>query len=180
MIGSVRLSNKAQLQRQIGLTKDSCTRASLRAFTRIGLLVEARAVMRARTNTGRYKQELRAEEAEYNPQTDVVSTRVVAGAPYSIFLELGFTGHFVPFHVADDLYFAALRRWGWRIPAPGQVKNPVAGRRYLIPRGRKSPVWGVFVKGDAHPALGPALNEVVNSPLPMRILEEEFTKELKP
>jgi hypothetical protein len=163
---------------QIKLAEKACTLGARRALERMGLFVEGRATQIVATSSGRTRASIHTGPVHRDPVTGSHSIRVGADSAYSLFIELGFTGHFVPFSTAPDLYKQALTQWGWRPPVPGTIKHPRRGAVYLVPRGRKSPVWGVFVTGKAQPFLRPALDELIDSGLRDRILEEEMTKAL--
>jgi hypothetical protein len=171
---------KEKFDAEVQIAKERFIAASVRAFNRMGLYVEAKAVQNATVNTGRMAGTIHKEDAEHDAATSTVTCIVVADAAYSIYVELGFQGHFVPFHVAEDLYYQALRQWGWRIPPRDAVPTGTkhVGKRWLIPRGRKRPVWGVFVKGKARPFLTPALDDLFDSGVYEEILKEEFEKAL--
>ncbi len=167
-------------QIQVNDSKQDVVDAIIRAFDRMGLFVEARAVHHAPAFSGQLRQEIHKTEVDYNRATHTLSVRVVANAAHSLYVEMGFQGHFVPFHVADSLYYQAMRQWGWRIPtvADYPIEKRKPGRLYLIPRGRKSPVWGVYVPGKAQPFLRPAMDEFNAAELDIKILREEIQKAL--
>jgi hypothetical protein len=147
------------------------------AVIRIGEYVARRARHHAAKDSHRM-----ANEVYVDGHVTPLGYTVLVGshAPYSLFVENGFQGHFVPFHVSDSLYHTALERWGWRIPDPAELpKAAVSSRRYLIPMGRKKPVWGVYVSGKAQPFLRPALFDMRVSHVDYRFLKEEFGKQFR-
>jgi fermentation-respiration switch protein FrsA (DUF1100 family) len=164
-------------RKELEEAKRGSHRAVLHAVHRMALFVEARAVIHAPAASGRLRAEIHATDPTYLDLTNTAVAKVIAGAAYSVFVEQGFKGHFVPFHVAESLYFEAISRWGWRVPTPDQVHHFVPGRRYLIPTGKKSPVWGVYIRGDAQPFLKPSLKELMTNHAEIKILSEEYDKE---
>jgi hypothetical protein len=102
------------------------------------------------------------------------STNVVFDAPYAKFVENGFAGHFVPFHVAPSLYLMAVSQWGWRVARPDEIKKPKQGFLYLIPPNSTRPRYGVRVNGDAQPFLRPAVRELKEKHKIHFILERTF------
>lgn len=165
---------------EIQLAKHEFINAAVRAFDRMGLFIEAQAVQNAKVSTGRLAGSIHKEDAKRDPATGTISVVVGSDAAYALYVELGFQGHFVPFNVSEDLYYQALRQWGWRIPTLDQIPEGAkhVGKRWLIPRGRRRPVWGVYVKGTAQPFLAPALEELFKRDLYYTILREEFAKAL--
>lgn len=170
--------DRPKFEEELRDARENFKRAAIRAFNRMGLFVEAKAVQNAKINTGRLAGSIHKEDATYNESTGDITCIVVASASYALYVELGFQGHFVPFNVAEDLYYEAIRRWGWRVASPSDVPNRPqdAGKKWLIPRGRRRPVWGVFVRGRAQPFLSPALDELMSSGLYHDILKEEFER----
>jgi hypothetical protein len=150
-------------------TRVKFLRASIRAFNRMGLFVEAKAVQNAKVNTGRLAGSIHKEDAEYDAGTQTITCIVHASASYAFYVEMGFQGHFVPFNVAPDLYYEAIRRWGWKVAAPSDVPHGPGDT------GKK---WLVFVKGKSQPFLRPALKELFSSDLHHAILKEEFERAL--
>lgn len=160
---------------QIAAAKKATAMAHQNAMYRMGLMVEAEAVVIVTKASGRLAQSIHTLPPEYDRILDQVIVWIVADTAYAIYVEQGFQGHFIPFDKAPSLYAEALTRWGWRVPFT-PVKNPKPGRRYLQPPNSKSPAWGVYVSGDAHPFLRPALHSVDSPAIRNRILSEELTK----
>ncbi len=155
------------LRRFEGKLDDACRRIC----DRIGLATEALAVENITVASGRARDEIRWTGAKKT--ADGYEGQCIAYASYSIYIEMGFQGHFVPFKISDDLYREALTRWGWRVPKPSQLLNKRPGERYLIPRGRNSPTAGVYVSGKAKPFLRPAIAKV-NASVRDRVTAEEL------
>lgn len=161
---------------RFGALARAAIRAAVRTANRYGDVVLASAKEKAPKFEHTLEHSGRRTDAVYDPTTASARTRVSFDAGHALYVEMGFRGHFVPFHMADSLYRQALIEWGWRIPSPDQLKGAKAGRRYLIPPGGKRPRWGVFVRGDAQPFLRPALEEFKASELPDKIAAEEFAR----
>lgn len=160
---------------RFGRFRRSSINATKSGVHRIGKLIHERAQEKAPHGvTGQLAQNSHVTRPVYVIASGMATSAVVFEEDYAAFVELGFKGHFVPFHIAPSLYLQAVTMWGWRVPDPGEVPNARSGLVYLIPPGRNRPVWGVFVRGDAQPYLAPAVAEVWDSGIWLRILKEEF------
>ncbi len=155
-------------------------RALIRAVDRCTDLLLEKAKENVPEFEGGLKRSGKVHPAEYDSSTDQVHGSVSFDGGHALYVEMGFQGHFVPFHIAPSLYRQALVQWGYRVPTPAQLKKAKPGRLYLIPRGRNSsPVWGVFVKGDAKPFLRPAAREIEESGVLRVFAAEEIRRELR-
>jgi hypothetical protein len=171
--------DRAKNKESVNRARRASRRAATASAHRMALFVEGHAVTLVPVNEGYLRQSIYSSDADYDALTDTATAQVGATAAYAVYVENGFQGHFVPFHISDSLYYEAIRRWGWRIPTPDQVKHPKPPRRYLVPPRGGSPVWGVFVKGKAQPFLQPATDRLFASGVYITILTEEYEKEFR-
>lgn len=169
--------NIAETHTQLRLAEIVSIKAHMNALWKMGLYVEREAVVIVTKNTGRLAQSIKTLPPTYNKIYHWIEVVVVADVHYSIYVEMGFAGHFVPFDRAPELYAEALQRWGFRPPAGNEYpKNRRPDRRYLVPPNKRKAVWGVYIDGTAKPFLTPALGFVDTPVNRDRILAEEFNK----
>lgn len=86
---------------------------------------------------------------------DVYEAMVGTAVEYARYQEFGTRPHFVPFHIAEDLYHQAKHEWGWKEPGAKQAARLDPSRKWLVRPGAKKPTWGVFVTGQAQPFIYP-------------------------
>lgn len=169
--------DEAKFKEQIRLAEIVSIRAHMAAMWKLGIYVEVVAASLAPKFTGHLAMSIHTLPPIYNKVYHWIEVVVVADSAYAKYVEMGFTGHFVPFSVAPELYAEAIQKWGFRPPSPDEMPSSAQpGRRYLVPPNRRSAVWGVFVSGKAQPFLTPALGFVDTPYNRDKILAQEFNR----
>lgn len=171
--------DRRTFRKQIDRAKKATVKGTEQTVNHLGELIadEARRVVAVASSD--LKDSIHAIKTHVELRTNTVHGGVEATAGHALYVEMGFKAHFVPFHVAESLYAEALHHWGWTLPTPSQIGNRKPGRRYLVPRGKKRAVWGVFVSGKAQPFLRPSAQKIFESHLPVVVATEKLNIEYK-
>ena len=124
------------------------------ALKEASLMSEFEAKNRVPVLIGVLKNSIHTEEPLDQKTRNRAVAMLVADAPYSGFVEMGFRPHFVPFHLSWELQEWARHQLGYRRCALPENRR-FSGRVYMEdPEGHLH--WGVPVSGRAQPFMQPA------------------------